>query len=135
MNSRVVVTAYIEKGGKVLLGKKKPGVGPYPDTWHLPGGGVNLGDESIDDAITREVKEETGLDVENVERLVFDEDFEPDKNGEMTHYIFLVYKISVNNFKAEAADDIIELQWFYKKDLKNIPLPRPLIKYIEKGLL
>jgi 8-oxo-dGTP diphosphatase len=135
MKSRVVVTAYIEKNGKVLLGKKKPGVGPYPDTWHLPGGGVNLGDESIDEAIAREVKEETGLDVKNVERVIFDEDSEPDKNGEMTHYIFLVYKMTANSFEATAADDIVDLKWVDIKELKDLPLPRPLIKYIKKGLL
>lgn len=135
MNSRVVVTAYIEQDGKVLLVKKKAGVGPYPDTWHLPGGGVNLGDESIDDAIKREVKEETGLDVKNIERIVFDEDFEPDKNSEMTHYIFLIYKMTANSFKAIAADDIVELKWVDRKELKDLPLPRPLIKQISEGLL
>jgi 8-oxo-dGTP diphosphatase len=135
MNSRVIVTAYIEKEGKVLLAKKKAGVGPYPDTWHLPGGGVNLGNESIDEAIIREVKEETGLDVESLERIVFDEDFEPDKNSEMTHYIFLIYKMTANSFKAIADDDIVELKWVDRKELKDLPLPRPLIKYIEKGLL
>jgi 8-oxo-dGTP diphosphatase len=135
MKSRVVVTAFIEKDGKVLLGQKRKGVGPYPDTWHLPGGGVNLGDESIDEAIIREVKEETGLDMESVERVVFDEDYEPDKHGEMTHYIFLVYKMTAKSFKAKAADDIVELRWFDRKLLVDLPLPRPLIKQLDAGLL
>jgi ADP-ribose pyrophosphatase YjhB (NUDIX family) len=135
LKSRVVVTAYIEKDGKVLLGRKKSGVGPYPDTWHLPGGGVNLGDESIDDAIRREVKEETGLDVLNVERINFDEDFEPDKHGEETHYIFLVYKMNAATFEFKAMDDLVELRWFDKSELKSIPLPRPLTKQFKQGLL
>lgn len=135
MKSRVVVTAQVEKDDKILLGRKKTGVGPYPDTWHLPGGGVNLGEESIDEAIRREVKEETGLEVENVERVGFDEDFEPDKNGERTHYIFLIYKMTAKSFDHIAADDLIELRWFDKSELKNIPLPRPLVKQIKLGLL
>ncbi len=42
------------------------------DFWVAPGGGVK-GDESYEQAATREVLEETGLDV-NVERLVYIED-------------------------------------------------------------
>ena len=42
MNCRVVVSAVIEKGSAVLLGRKPKDFGPYPNTWHLPGGGLNL---------------------------------------------------------------------------------------------
>lgn len=135
MKSRVVVTAFIEKDGKVLLGQKKSGVGPYPDTWHLPGGGANLGEESIDEAIIREVKEETGLEIVDLERVAFDEDSEPDKYGERTHYIFLVYKATAKSFAVTAADDIVELKWFDKSELPDLPLPRPLMKQMKEGLL
>ncbi|HUQ84723.1 MAG TPA: NUDIX domain-containing protein [Candidatus Limnocylindrales bacterium] len=135
MKSRVIVAAVIEKDGKILLGRKKPGVGPYPDTWHLPGGGVNLGEETIDEAILREVKEETGLEVYKLERIVFDEDFEPDKHGEKTHYVFLVYNMRAKSLEVIAGDDLIELKWFFKSDLNSLPLPRPLIKQIKEGLL
>ncbi|HSX08713.1 MAG TPA: hypothetical protein VLF93_01000 [Candidatus Saccharimonadales bacterium] len=37
MKARVIVTTLIEKEGKILLGKKLKDVGPYPNTWHLPG--------------------------------------------------------------------------------------------------
>jgi ADP-ribose pyrophosphatase YjhB (NUDIX family) len=135
MKFRVVVTAFIEKDGKVLLGLKKPGVGPYPDTWHLPGGGANLGEESIDEAILREIKEETGLEVVNLERVGFDEDSEPDKHGERTHYVFLIYKAEAKSFDVTTGDDLVELKWFDRAELDNIPLPRPLIKQLKAGLL
>jgi 8-oxo-dGTP diphosphatase len=44
------------------------------DYWTLPGGGVELG-EAPDEAIIREVKEETYLDV-TVDRLLFDQNAE-----------------------------------------------------------
>ena len=106
MKARVIVTTLIEKNGRILLGEKPKDVGPYPNTWHLPGGGVDLEHESLEDAVRREIKEETGLNVERTERVSFDEDYEPDKHGEMTHYLFLVYKVTPTSMDAKAADDI-----------------------------
>ena len=48
-------------GGKlVLIQRMNP---PYKGHWALPGGFVDIG-ETVEDAATREAKEETGLDVE-----------------------------------------------------------------------
>ncbi len=68
MKSRLIVCAVIRNGNKVLLGKKPKGKCPYPNTWHLPGGGINLEKESCEDAVVREIKEETGLDVKDLKK-------------------------------------------------------------------
>jgi ADP-ribose pyrophosphatase YjhB (NUDIX family) len=132
MKARVIVTTLIEKDGRILLGEKPKDVGPYPNTWHLPGGGVDLENESLEDAVRREIKEETGLDVENMTRMSFDEDYEPDKRGEMTHYLFLVYKVTPTSMNARAADDIVKLKWFEKSELKKLPLTRPSVKFFQE---
>lgn len=44
----------------VLLIKR--GGFPYKDCWAIPGGFVNVGKESVDEAAARELKEETGID-------------------------------------------------------------------------
>ena len=132
MKARVIVTAIIEKNDKILLGKKPDNIGPYPNAWHLPGGGVELEKESLEDAVKREIREETGLEVEKMERVSFDEDYEPDKHGEMTHYVFLVYKVTPTSVDAKAADDIVKLQWFAKAELKKLPLTRPSVKLFKE---
>ncbi len=58
-----VVAAVRDDQGRVLLIHKTDN-----DLWALPGGGHEVG-ESIADTVVREVKEETGFDVE-VDRLV-----------------------------------------------------------------
>jgi 8-oxo-dGTP diphosphatase len=60
---RVAVSALIIEAGKVLLGHRRD-IG----WWNLPGGGMELG-ETVEEALQREVREETGLEVE-VGRLV-----------------------------------------------------------------
>ncbi len=61
---RIGVYALIfDDEGRVLLGHRRD-----VDWWNLPGGGMEAG-ETVDEALCREVREETGLEVE-VERLV-----------------------------------------------------------------
>jgi 8-oxo-dGTP diphosphatase len=60
---RVAVSALIFEGEQILLAHRRD-----IDWWNLPGGGMELG-ETLEDAVTREVREETGLEVV-VERLV-----------------------------------------------------------------
>ena len=60
---RIAVYAIIFADRRVLLALRH-----NIDWWNLPGGGMELG-ETVDEAMRREVREETGLEVE-VERLV-----------------------------------------------------------------
>jgi len=61
---RIGVYALIfDDEGRVLLGHRRD-----VDWWNLPGGGMEAG-ETVDEALCREVREETGLEIE-VERLV-----------------------------------------------------------------
>jgi 8-oxo-dGTP pyrophosphatase MutT (NUDIX family) len=65
------------RGDCVLLARHVRAEGPY---WVLPGGSVEAG-ETPEDAAVREVREETGLDVE-LERLLFVE--QPRRVGTVT---------------------------------------------------
>jgi ADP-ribose pyrophosphatase YjhB (NUDIX family) len=59
----VVVMTVVEHAGAILLGRRK--MQPGKGKWSFIGGYVNR-DEHVPDAAVREVKEETGLDVELV---------------------------------------------------------------------
>lgn len=55
---RVSVNALIFNHGRILLAHRRD-----IDWWNLPGGGMEAG-ETVEDAVRREVREETGLEVE-----------------------------------------------------------------------
>lgn len=55
---RATVGAVIEKDGKILLIKRN--TEPFKDYWCIPGGHIDFG-ETAEEAVIREVKEETGL--------------------------------------------------------------------------
>lgn len=132
MNSRLIVAAIVKKDDKYLLGRKPKDVSPYPNTWHLLGGGVNLEEENLEEAIRREVREESGIDLGDLDRVWFDDDYEPNKHGEKTHYVFVVFQGEYKSGELKASDDIHELRWFSKEKLKNIPLPRTSVKLFKK---
>jgi ADP-ribose pyrophosphatase YjhB (NUDIX family) len=130
MKTRVIVSAIIENGDKLLFGRKRENANPYPNTWHLIGGGIE-DEERLEESLKREIREEANIEVKIKEMVGFDDDFEPNKHGEMTHYIFLVYKAKYVSGKLKADDDIETLQWFSKNELpKN--LSRPSIKLFKK---
>lgn len=121
--TRVIVCAIIEKNDSLLFGRKREKMGPYPNAWHLLGGGLNDG-ESLSEAIKREIKEESGIEVEITKSLGFDEDSESSKNGETTHYIFLAFLAKYISGEIKADDDIKRLAWIEKNELAKIELTK-----------
>ena len=73
MRMRVIVSALVRDGDRYLFIRQNKAGGAYPDTLHIPGGGLELG-EDPDVAILRELAEETGLTVKNLARFDFDHD-------------------------------------------------------------
>lgn len=132
MKFRIIVAAVIEYEGKILFGRKPENVGPYPNTWVIPGGGVDLEKETLLDALRRELKEETGIEVGEITPLYFAEDYEPDKHGEMTHYVHLTYHVTAESDTFRPGDDILSLEWIPKAEIADIPLARPSVELFQK---
>ncbi len=84
---RPSVYGVIIKDGKVLLSPESRG-------YEIPGGGIELG-ETIEQALIREVKEETGLDVNMGELIDVKNSFFMARSGNCFHSILLYYFVTV----------------------------------------
>lgn len=110
-NRGVSIDAVIVKNGQILLIQR--GVEPNKGFWGTPGGYVGW-DESAEETVIREVKEETGLDVKKVKLIQVNSD--PKRHPKQV--INLVYLVEVNDGDIKYGDDALGAKWFL---LDNLP--------------
>ncbi len=108
---RIGVFAVILEDGKVLLGRRRD-----IDWWNLPGGGMEPG-ETVDEALRREVREETGLEV-GIERLVGVYS-KPQKQE-----VVLTFLCRVEGGELRETEEIIECRYFAPDALPLRTLPK-----------
>ncbi|MDN3580877.1 NUDIX hydrolase [Mucilaginibacter flavus] len=110
-----VVFGYTSKEGlSVLLIKRN--IQPFKDSWALPGGLVG-NDESLEDAVQRELKEETGISINYLEQLYsFGKPGRDPRNRVISITYYGLVKPDVFEIKADT--DAAEVSWF---NIKKIP--------------
>jgi mutator protein MutT len=127
----VGVGAIIIRNGEILLEKRKydPGKGK----WSIPGGLVELG-ENIAETVVREVKEETGLDVENPELVDVVDNIIRDENGEIKyHFIIVDYLVKVKGGEAKAQSDAEELRWTPLSEVEKYDLTKTFRSFFQRN--
>lgn len=111
-NRGLSVDAVIVKQGKVLLVLR--GAEPCKGMWALPGGYVGW-DESTEQAVIREVKEETHLQVMQAKLIgVYSA---PHRHP--SHAITIAYRVEVKDDTPRADDDAQDTRWFALSDLPD----------------
>ncbi len=107
-NPVLTVDAIIEiDGGIILIKRKNP-----PPGWAIPGGFVDYG-ETLEDAVIREAKEETGLDI-NLSRQFHT--YSTPKRDPRHHTVSTIF-IATSSGKPAAGDDAAEAKTFTRENL------------------
>lgn len=109
-----VVNAIIQEKEKVLLIKRAGGL--QAGKWAFPGGVVE-GRESDENALKREILEETGLEIKKIVRKVSDYNYKREDNSktEGTSYLVLVKKTRlVKN------TEVLEFKWASIEELESL---------------
>jgi len=105
----LAVSAAIVRDGKVLIVRRaRP---PAHGLYTLPGGGVELG-ETLEEAVIREVLEETALAVEPVELVGFRQAIARDDDGRIKrHFVILPFAARWISGEVTLNGELDEAQW------------------------
>ncbi len=109
----ITVDGVIIKDGKILLIKRKNE--PFKGAWALPGGFVEYG-ETVEKAVLREVKEETGMDAKIKKLVGVYSDPARDPRG---HTISIVFLLEAEG-RSKAGSDAKEAKFFDLNDLPSL---------------
>ena len=115
------VAAVIWNGrGDVLLIRRAKE--PRKGQWSLPGGKLEFG-ETLIEGVRREVREETGLEVEILGLIDVAETIRDAEAGAANdHFVLIDYSARVISGTAVAASDAAEARWFALAELDALPL-------------
>ncbi len=94
-NSRFGVYAILKFEARFVLIKK--GRGPYKGRWDLPGGKIDFG-ETPEEALKREIMEETGLKISSY-RLTDAIGYNKETAKETLHHVGIIYRCVVASLK------------------------------------
>jgi ADP-ribose pyrophosphatase YjhB (NUDIX family) len=114
--------------GRVLLIRR--GKEPLYGRWVVPGGTVELG-EPLAEALVREMREETGLEVEPLELLTVFDRIERDGARVLYHYVIVDYLCRWCAGEARAASDALEVAWAVPEELERYFLPAKALEVVE----
>jgi ADP-ribose pyrophosphatase len=127
---RLAVGGVVIKDGRVLLVRR--GKPPAFGEWAIPGGSVELG-ETLQQAVERELREETGLIVKAGEICHTFEAVKRDDDGRVRfHYVIIDLTAEYLSGEPIPASDVTEAAWLKSGDLANRPVNGTTLELLRK---
>jgi nucleoside triphosphatase len=112
--------------GELFLMKSHKWRGKYV----VPGGHIELG-ETMEEALRREVLEETGLHIYEIEFLLFQEFIYDESFWKRSHFIFFDYACKTDETEVRLNDEAEEYVWVPVEEALKLPLDA----YMERAIL
>jgi nucleoside triphosphatase len=126
---KIVIGALIyNEENKIFLGKSNK----WGDRWIVPGGHLELG-ETFVECIKREVREETNLEISDIELIGIQESIFSEEFHKKRHMIFLDYCCLANNSSdIKLNDEIQEYIWIKPEEaLEKLILAKTTVNFIK----
>jgi 8-oxo-dGTP diphosphatase len=129
----LAVSAAIYRDGRILLVRRARA--PGRDLFSLPGGVVEAG-ETLAEAVTREVLEETGLTVEPVRLAGHREVIVRDADGRVErHFVILAFACRWHAGEAAPSEEVAEARWVKPDELAGLATTGGLADIIAAALV
>lgn len=117
------------KEGKLLLIKSHK----WRNKYTMPGGHVELG-ESLEKALKREIKEETGLTIGDIRFICFQEFIYGKEFWKKKHFIFFDYACKTNSKKVVLNSEGKEFTWVTPKEALKMNIDKYTMHSIKEFL-
>lgn len=127
----LAVSVALWTGSQILLVRRaRP---PLAALWSFPGGVVEIG-EHLTEAAVREVREETGLEVEVGDAIERAEVIRRDAAGRVErHYVIIVFAGRYVSGKEQAGDDADAVRWVDMSELGDYELTPDTARILKNG--
>jgi nucleoside triphosphatase len=103
----------------------------WRDKWCVPGGHVDLG-ETVENAVIREVKEETNLDVHDLEFICYQESIYDEAFWKSRHFIFIDFSCKTDSTDVILNDEAQEHAWIGFDELDTLPIESYTLNLISR---
>lgn len=112
---KVNVSAVIFNDDKILILKRAMDEEVFPGLWGIPGGTVEMTDETLDSALDREVLEEVGIKINNFQMI---------QNNirvkEMYGMVYIVFAADYVSGEPKAMEGTEQVSWMNYEDIDKL---------------
>jgi ADP-ribose pyrophosphatase YjhB (NUDIX family) len=105
------------------------GCEPLKGQWSIPGGALELGEE-LANGVGRELKEETGLEVEPLEIVAAFDRITREGKRVKYHYVIVDYVCRLKRGRLKPASDVVDACWVRREDLPKYHLTEMATKVV-----
>ncbi len=131
----ILVNGVVFKDNKVLISQRSLEEKHMPGRWTIPGGrveetGIDVFDV-LQKTLVREVKEETGVDIEEHMELVTNNTFTRPSDGQ--NVIAIIFKCHYKSGEPQPLEDTIDCRWGSREEVEKMDFPPNVQGYILKA--
>jgi 8-oxo-dGTP diphosphatase len=124
----LAVSAAIFNAGRVLIVRR--GTPPLRGIFTLPGGGVELG-ETLEQAVVREVREETGLAIEPVALAGYRQVIARDAGGNVErHFVVLPFAARYLAGEIVLNAELVDAAWLWPAEISGLSTTEGLAEIV-----
>jgi 8-oxo-dGTP diphosphatase len=117
---KATVGAVVEKEGRILLARRNHE--PFYNHWCIPGGHIEYGEE-VEEAMLRELQEETGISASSEESRFFGyyTEYYPELEWHAVALIFAVHPGPSEEIARQEAE-VKELRWYTPQEITELSM-------------